>query len=87
MFTRHIDKGKEGYEWSFNSLIAGVGSGVTAALGGIMATKFGFEILFIMVGVLSIIGSATLIFLYYIIEPNHHKNIAEETEGLQIDHK
>jgi len=43
MFTRHIDKNHEGYEWSFDSLIAGVGSGVTAALGGIMAVRLGFN--------------------------------------------
>ncbi len=85
MFTRHIDKGREGYEWSVDSLIAGVGSGITAALGGIVAARFGFEMLFILVGAISIVGSAALIFLYYIVEPNHHKEIAEE--GLQIDHK
>ena len=80
MFTRHIDKGREGYEWSFDSLISGVGSGAAAAFGGIMAFRLGFEVLFILVGAISILGSAVLIFLYYIIEPNHH-NVAEESKS------
>jgi len=71
MFTRHIDKNHEGYEWSFDSLVSGLGSGVTAALGGIMATKLGFNALFVLIGAVSIIGTAVLIFLYYIVEPDH----------------
>ncbi len=85
MFTRHIDRGHEGYEWSFDSLVSGVGSGITAALGGILAVKLGFNTLFIMMGAISIVGSAVLIFLYYIVEPNHHGNISEETKGLEIN--
>jgi MFS family permease len=77
MFTRHIDKGHEGYEWSFNSLIGGMGSAITAALGGLLATKFGFNVLFILVGALSIFGSIILIFLYYIMEPNHHNKFSK----------
>jgi len=85
MFTRHIDKDREGYEWSFDSLIAGVGSGITAAAGGVLATKLGFNALFIFVGVLSIGGSAVLTFLYYIVEPDHKKN--NEIQGLSLDNK
>ncbi|PIQ69342.1 MAG: hypothetical protein COY22_00700 [Candidatus Tagabacteria bacterium CG_4_10_14_0_2_um_filter_40_13] len=83
MFTRHIDKGHEGYEWSFDSLVSGVGSGITAALGGIMAARMGFNVLFIVIGALSIIGSAVLIFLYYIVEPDH----GSEPKGLSLDGK
>jgi len=83
MFTRHIDKGHEGYEWSFDSLVSGVGSGITAALGGIMAARMGFNVLFIVIGALSIIGSAVLIFLYYIVEPDHDS----EPKGLSLDGK
>jgi predicted MFS family arabinose efflux permease len=82
MFTRHIDRGHEGYEWSFDSLISGVGAGITAALGGVMAVKLGFETLFIFIGAISIIGSAVLIFLYYIVAPDH----GSEPKGLNIDH-
>lgn len=83
MFTRHIDKGHEGYEWSFDSIISGVGSGIAAALGGIIAVRLGFDVLFIFIGGLSIVGSAVLIFLYYIVEPDH----GSEPKGLDIDGK
>lgn len=78
MFTRHIDKGHEGYEWSADSVVAGVGAAITAALGGVLATRLGFEALFILIGAISIVGSAALIFLYYIVEPNHHWDVKKE---------
>ncbi len=82
MFTRHIDKNQEGYEWSFDTVVSGVGAAVTAAAGGIMAAKFGFEILFILIGVISIVGSAVLIFLYYIMEPNHYSESRHKIKGI-----
>lgn len=90
MFTRHIDKGQEGYEWSFDSLVSGVGAAITAALGGVLAVKLGFDFLFILIGAISIIGSAILIFLYYIVEPNHKglkEEIKEINKELTIDNK
>jgi MFS family permease len=84
MFTRHIDKGAEGYEWSFDSLISGLGAGATAALGGIMAVKFGFNALFVLIGIISIISTAALTFLYYIVEPDHGR---DTTIDLTIDHR
>jgi MFS family permease len=83
MFTRHIDKNHEGYEWSFNSLISGLGSGITAALGGVMATRLGFNALFVLIGVISVIGTAVLIFLYHIVKPDH----GTETADLSINNK
>ncbi len=83
MFTRHIDKGHESYEWSFDSIVSGLGSGISAALGGIIAVKLGFNVLFMLIGGLSVLGSAVLIFLYYIVEPDH----GSEPKGLEIDGK
>lgn len=47
IFTRHIDKGREAFEWSTRGTSVGIGSGVAGALGGIIAQSFGFNILFI----------------------------------------
>ncbi|MFA4990462.1 MAG: MFS transporter [Candidatus Paceibacterota bacterium] len=71
MFSRHIRKGREGYEWSVNSMVAGLGSAITAALGGILAERLGFDVLFLIIGFLSIFGSIVLIFLYSILNPDH----------------
>jgi DHA1 family multidrug resistance protein-like MFS transporter len=63
IFTRHIDRGKEAYEWSLRSTALGFGSGIAGALGGIMAASFGFRIIFILVGVLTMISSLILLLI------------------------
>jgi MFS family permease len=50
IFTRHIDKGREASDWSIRGALVGVITGITGALGGIAAHKFGFNFLFIGVG-------------------------------------
>jgi MFS family permease len=62
IFTRHIDKGREAFDWSVRGALIGVGTGVAGALGGIVASRFGFNILFIGVGIF-ILLSAFLPFL------------------------
>jgi len=57
IFTRHIDKGKEAFEWSTRSTLIGVGAGASGALGGIVATNFGFPTLFIGVGIFALAGA------------------------------
>ena len=51
MFTKHIDKGKEAFDWSVRSCLIGLGSGVSGALGGIIASRFGFNVLFIGISI------------------------------------
>ena len=61
IFTRHIDKRKEAFEWGLNSTILSFGMGITGAVGGIMAAFFGFKVIFILVGILNLIS--VLVFL------------------------
>lgn len=73
IFTRHIDKGKEGTEWTLENVSIGLVSAGAAALGGIMAERFGFQNLFLIVGILSLIGLVIQISLYStVIELDHH---------------
>ena len=62
IFTRHIDKGKEAYEWGLDSTLLGVGVGITGAVGGIMVAYFGFQAIFILTGIFTMI-SALFFFL------------------------
>ena len=62
IFTKHIDKGQEAYEWAMNSTCLGIGAGVTGAIGGIIASTYGFKIVFILAGFISFL-SAFIIFL------------------------
>ncbi len=63
IFSHHIDKEKENFEWGLRSVLIGIGIGIAGAVGGYLADKFGFEIVFILTGILAIIGSAVLIFI------------------------
>lgn len=46
IFTRHIDEGKEAFEWSTHSALISLGSGIAGAVGGLIVFKFGFAALF-----------------------------------------
>ncbi|MEK7087409.1 MAG: MFS transporter [Patescibacteria group bacterium] len=75
IFTRHIDKGKEGTEWTLENIGIGLVSAGAAALGGITAERFGFYNLFLIVGILSLIGLVVQISLYStVIELDHNNN-------------
>jgi len=69
IFTRHIDKGKEAFEWSLESTAYSFGTGVTGALGGILVSKFGFDAVFIMVGFIALLGAFLPLLIYKDIKP------------------
>jgi len=60
IFTRHVDRGKEGFEWSLYFTTTDLGAALTAGLGGLMAAAFGYKLLFVIVGVLSLFGTIFL---------------------------
>lgn len=64
IFTRHIDKGKEAFEWATRSTIIGIGAAAAGALGGIIVNNFGFNFLFTGV-TMFVFASALLPFLVY----------------------
>ena len=49
VFTRHIDKHKECREWTLHSNMVGLGFATAAAFGGVLAERFGFRIIFLLV--------------------------------------
>ena len=63
IFTRHIDKGKEAFEWSMESTALSFGSGVTGALGGILVSKFGFNLVFLIAGFIAMSGGLLPLFI------------------------
>lgn len=53
MFLRHVDKRREGYEWSINSSLSfGLGAGGAGAIGGILAKTYGFQVIFVGAAIL-----------------------------------
>lgn len=60
IFTRHIDKGEEGLEWSFYYTATDLGAALTAGLGGLLVAAFGYQMVFLLVGVSSLGGTLFL---------------------------
>lgn len=60
LFTDHLDKGKTGFEWSLEDVAIGISVGVSAYLGSIIADKFGFKVVFVMLAVLGYVSTAIL---------------------------
>ncbi len=71
IFTRHVDKGKEALSWSTRAAFVGAGSGMAGALGGIIAHRFGFNTLFIGVGIFIIFSALLPLFIFKNISPKN----------------
>ena len=56
LFTSNLEKGRRGLQWSVYSSSVGIGSAITAGLGALIAEKTSFELVFILTGILSIVG-------------------------------
>ena len=60
LWSIHLDKKRESFEWSLYSTTTGIGTAITASLGAAVAQVFGFKTAFALVGFLAIIGFAVL---------------------------
>lgn len=74
IFTRHVDQHKEAEEWSIYNSMVGLGSALAGGLGGFLAEKFGFQLLFLIVGVICIAGTSLLYFVYQDIRMAERKS-------------
>lgn len=61
IFTRHIDKEKEGTEWGVYFTLTDLTGAAMAAVGGYLATIYGFHSLIVLVAVFSILGALLLL--------------------------
>jgi MFS family permease len=64
IFTRHIDKGQEAFEWGMDSTFLGIGVGITGAAGGMITALLGFNVIFILVGTLNFISACLYLLTY-----------------------
>lgn len=63
IFTRHIDKGKEAFEWGMETASIGTGAGIAGGLSGILVALLGFKTLFIFVSGFTIFSAILLSFI------------------------
>ena len=77
IFIRHVDKGREAYESSLDSTLLGVGVGITGAVGGIMAGYIGFQLIFILTGVFTLVSAIFILAVKKDMLPKVPRNIHE----------
>ncbi len=81
IFTRHIDSGRESFEWSLESVFSvGLATAISAALGGYLVDRFGFRWMLLVAGFLAMSASLFLIPLrkYLLPRRRHAKTIPLE---------
>ncbi|MCL4498636.1 MAG: MFS transporter [Chloroflexi bacterium] len=81
IFSRHLDKKNYAFDWSLDSTVVGLVLGITATVGSVIATVFGFNAIFISASVLSFLSAILLVFVPDLILPE-----AKKEEGPIMDH-
>jgi len=77
IFTRHIDKGSEGFEWSLRSSFSfGSGAALGGALGGILLGIVGFRTVFLIASSFNLISVIALLFMRPYIMPSTPRPVA-----------
>ena len=77
LWSTHLDKKKESFEWSLYSTFTGLGVAATAAIGAALAQYVGFTFTFALVGIVSLAGCLVL------FELDRRKNKIENILGIQ----
>ncbi len=72
LWSTHLDKNHESFEWTIYSTTTSVGTALTAGIGALVAQLFGFNFTFILVGAMSLIGCFVL---FGLEKAHHHKKI------------
>jgi len=80
LWSTHLDKGHESFEWTLYSTLVGIGTAITAAGGAAIAEYFGFRITFAIVAALSFVGAAMLLALFK-TKLNGHPPIPVQIKG------
>jgi DHA1 family quinolone resistance protein-like MFS transporter len=63
LWSTHLDKKRESFEWSFYSTVTGLVAAVAAVIGAYIANTYGFEYTFVGVIVLSLFGVGSILYL------------------------
>lgn len=56
LFTANLEKGKRGFQYSIYSSSVGIGTAITAGIGAWLAEKTSFQLVFILTGILAMVG-------------------------------
>ena len=67
--SRHLDKEHTAFEWALSSSSVSFGIGAAGFLGGVIANSYGFNFLFLMVGLFGLSSACVLLFVPDLILP------------------
>jgi len=81
IFTRHIDKLQESFEWTLDSISVGLGAAAAAAVGGLLAQRFGFNFVFFAGGLFAIFGGLMQIRIFRHIKRKVPRGQVEPVPG------
>lgn len=57
IFSRHVDRDRVSFDWSLDSTAVGLSAGTAGFLGGVIAKWLGFDGVFILAGLLSLVSA------------------------------
>lgn len=69
MYSRHLDKNRDAFDWSMNSTLIGLSHACTALVGGGIVAILGFEAVFILVSILSFAAAFLMFSIPHLIFP------------------
>lgn len=76
IFTRHVDRNKEGTEWGIYYTFSDLSAAFTAFVGGVIATLVGFNTLIVLSVVLSTVGVLFLLPIRYALHRSDEPDAA-----------
>lgn len=79
LFSTHLDKNKETEEWGIHDAAVFMGMALSAALGGFIASKYGFPLLFLLASGVNILG--ILPYFIYIYQDTRNHSHAHQNGG------
>ena len=90
LWSTHLDKKKESFEWSLYSTLTGLGAAATAAIGAALSQFIGFNFTFVIIGVVSLLGCLMLFELdrrknklEIVLGINYHKKKKVDKKGIK----
>lgn len=57
LFSHHLDKERQSFDWSLDSTAVGVSAGISGLVGGLLANAFGFEAIFVLAAICTIVAA------------------------------
>lgn len=82
LWSTHLDRKHESFEWAIYSTTIGIGVGITGFVGAALAESIGFDLTFILVAILSFFGWIILFWL----ECKHRKKHKHNPQHNALSH-